>query len=186
MGVIITNDLKWRENTSLICYKVNRRFYILCKLKKQFGFTRYELLIAWTTILRPLTEYAAPLWHSGLSETDRKKIEALQKKALGIIVGIKYIDNKRYYMVNNEPLCYENALNELGLNSLEQRREILTNKFALQTIKNEKHRNIFQEKENHERNLRYKPKVKELNCNTKRYYNSTVPYMSRILNGITF
>ena len=89
-------------------------------------------------------------------------------------------------MVNNEPLCYENALNELGLNSLEQRREILTNKFALQTIKNEKHRNIFQEKENHERNLRYKPKVKELNCNTKRYYNSTVPYMSRILNGITY
>ena len=186
LGVIISNDLKWTENTSLICYKVNRRFYILCKLKKQFGFTRYELLIAWTTILRPLTEYAAPLWHSGLSETDRKKIETLQKKALGIIVGIKYIDNKRYYMVNNEPLSYENALNELGLNSLEQRREILTSKFALQTMKNEKHKNLFQEKEYHARNMRNKPRVKELNCNTKRYYNSTVPYMSRILNGIMF
>ena len=89
-------------------------------------------------------------------------------------------------MVNNEPLSYENALNELGLNSLEQRREILTSKFALQTMKNEKHKDIFQEKENHEINLRNKQRIKELNCNTKRYYNSTVPYMSRMLNGINF
>ena len=89
-------------------------------------------------------------------------------------------------MVNNEPLSYENALNELGLNSLEQRREILTSKFALQTMKNEKHKNLFQEKEYHARNLRNKPRVKELNCNTKHHYNRTVPYMSRILNGIIF
>ena len=54
------------------------------------------------------------------------------KKVLGIIVGMKYIDNKRYYMVNNEPLSYENALKELGLNSLKHRREILTSKFALE------------------------------------------------------
>ena len=53
-------------------------------------------------------------------------------------------------MVNNEPLSYDNALNEFGLNSLEHRREILTSKFALQAMKNEKHQNIFQEKENHE------------------------------------
>ena len=63
-------------------------------------------------------------------------------------------------MVNNEPLSYENALNELGLKSLEQRREILTSKFAIQTMKNDKHKDIFQEKENHERNLRNKPRVK--------------------------
>ena len=109
-----------------------------------------------------------------------------KKKVLGVIVGIKYIDNKRYHMINNEPPSYENALNELGLNSLEQRREILTNKFALQTMKNEKHKNIFQEKEKHERNLRYTQRIKELNCNTKCYYNSSLPYMSRILNGINF
>ena len=110
----------------------------------------------------------------------------MKKKSSGNNFGIKYIDNKSYYMINNEPLSYENALNELGLNSLEYRREILTSKFALQTMKNEKHQNIFQEKENHERNLRNKPRVKELNCNTKHHYNSTVPYMSRILNGIIF
>ena len=185
LGVIISNDLKWTENTSLICNKVNRKLYILTKLK-QFGFTRDELLIAWDTILRPLTEYAAPLWHSGLIETDRKRIENLQKKALGMIVGIKYIDNKRYYTVNNELLSYEKTLKKLDLISLEERRERLTCNFALQTMKNEKHKNIFQEKENHGRNLRNKPRVKELNCNTQRYFNSAVPYMSRILNGVHF
>ena len=39
-----------------------------------------------------------------------------KKKALEIIVRIKYIDNKRYYMVNNELLSHEKALNELGQN----------------------------------------------------------------------
>ena len=36
LGVILTNDLKWSENTSLICSKVNKKLYIISKLK-QFG-----------------------------------------------------------------------------------------------------------------------------------------------------
>ena len=93
LGVIITDDLKWSENTMHICDKVNRKLFILCLLK-QFGFSKDELIIAWTTIIRPITEYAAPLWHSGLTETDCKKIEKLQKKALGIILGVTYSMNR--------------------------------------------------------------------------------------------
>ena len=36
LGVIITKDLKWSENTENICSKVNRKFFILGKLNK-FG-----------------------------------------------------------------------------------------------------------------------------------------------------
>ena len=185
LGIIISKDLKWKENTALICNKVNRQFYMLYKLK-QFGYTEDDLLIAWTTIIRPLTEYATPLWHSGLSETDKRKIESLQKRALAIIFGIQYIDNNRYYMINKETSPYTEALQKLQLPSLQERREILTGKFALQTMKNEKHSDIFQEKQEQEINLRNKLKVKEMHCNTSRYYNSAVPYMSRILNGIKF
>ena len=185
LGVVLTIDLKWTENTSLICDKVNRKYYILSTLKK-FGFTRSELLIAWKTILRPLTEYAAPLWHSGLTDADCKRLESLKKKALGMIFGIKFKDNKIYYTINNELLNYEQALKVLGLTSLEERREILTSKFALQTMNNERHRNIFQMKEDHGLNLRKKQKVKQLDWNTKRYFNSAVHYMSRILNNIPF
>ena len=60
LGLILTNDLRWRENTSEIIKKVNTRFYQLCNLKK-FGATADILLITWKTLLRPLTEYAAPV-----------------------------------------------------------------------------------------------------------------------------
>ena len=34
---------------------------------KKFGLKTHELLVIWKTILRPLTEYAVPLWHPGLT-----------------------------------------------------------------------------------------------------------------------
>ena len=75
-----------------------------------FWTTKEELILAWTSILRPITEYAVPLWHSGLSEGDSFKIELLQKKALCIILGTLYIDNRRYYKFNGEHLSYHDAL----------------------------------------------------------------------------
>ena len=79
MGAIITNDLKWTENTQEICSKVNRKLYIISKLK-QYGLHIKELITVWVSVLRPISEYAAPLWHSGLTEKDTSKLEMLQKK----------------------------------------------------------------------------------------------------------
>ena len=45
LGIILTDDLSWRENTANICQKVNRKFYLLWKLK-QFGLKQEELLTA--------------------------------------------------------------------------------------------------------------------------------------------
>ena len=60
LGVMISDELKWNENTSFICDKVNKRYYVLHRLK-DFVFTKEELIIAWKTSLRPLAEYATPL-----------------------------------------------------------------------------------------------------------------------------
>ena len=182
LGVIITDDLKWSENTMHICDKVNRKLFILCLLK-QFGFSKDELIIAWTTIIRPITEYAAPLWHSGLTETDCKKIEKLQKKALGIILGVTYIENKRYYKFNNQVLSYGSVIEKLGLISLSERREILTNSFALKTFKQGIHKEMFQEKVN-VISTRNPSVVVERQYNSDRHYKSAIPYMLRILNGV--
>ena len=46
LGVIITDDLQWKENNTNICQKVNRKFFLLWKLK-QFGLKQKELLTAW-------------------------------------------------------------------------------------------------------------------------------------------
>merc|ERR1712055_1233532 len=80
LGVTISDDIRWKENTALICKKVNKKFYILWDLGK--GHRKTELLLStWKVLLRPITEYAAPLWPSGLSESDITKLESLQKKS---------------------------------------------------------------------------------------------------------
>ena len=183
LGVVITDDLRWRENTALICKKVNKKFYILCKLK-QFGFNQEELLTAWTVLLRPIAEYAVPLWHSGLLESDTYNLERLQKKAIGLLLGTIYLEHRRYYKVNGQAVSYEAALKHLELPTLAERRESLTSKFGVETFKNERHKGFFEEKLNVRPNSRYKPEIQEQTCNTERYKNSTIPYLSKILNNV--
>ena len=183
LGVYLTNDLKWTANTKNICSKVNQRLYLINKLKS-YGLQKEELITAWISILRPVTEYAVPLWHSGLSEGDSYKIEFLQKKALCIILGTVYVDHRRYYKLNNDLLSYENALQKLGLTTLNERRVVLTNKFALETARNEKHNDIFLKKHNNRIATRKMFTLEEPYCRTERYFRSAVPYMTRTLNGV--
>ena len=183
LGIIISDDLSWSKNTENICKKVNRKYFYLCKLK-QFGFTEDEMLTAWKVMLRPITEYATPLWQSGLTKSERNKLENLQKKALGLIFGIKYIDYKRHYRVNGDFKDYESCLNYLEMNTLEKRREILTCKFAINTAISERHKGFFEMKTPKKYDTRTAFRFKEKFCKTKRYSQSAIPYMSKILNNV--
>ena len=184
LGVIISNDLKWSENTESICSKVSRKLFMLGKLKK-FGLKTEELVIAWKTMLRPLTEYAAPLWHSGLTDADDKAIEDLQKKALAIILRVVFVENRKLYKLNNKIIRYEEVLEKLGLETLSDRREILTGKFALQLVQSERHKDMIETKVK-TYNTRSNNRFVELNCNSKRSFMSAVPYMTRLLNGVRY
>ena len=183
LGVHITEDLKWSKNTNNICSKVNQKLYIINKLK-DFGLQKEELITAWRSILRPITEYAVPLWHPGLTEYDSERIEMLQKRALAIILGTVYIDNRRLYKIENGEMNYHDALQKIGLTTLRNRREVLTNKFALDTLKNNRHSDMFQKKEYHYITTRNRLVIEEPHCNTDRYFNSAIPYMSRLINGV--
>ena len=70
-----------------------------------------------------------------------------KKKALCIILGTVYIDNRRHYKFNGEHLSYHDALKKLSLITLNERRVALTNKFAIETARNEKHNDIFIKKQ---------------------------------------
>ena len=183
LGAILTDDLKWAENTLNICSKVNKKLYQI-RMMKQYGLQRAELVTAWRSMLRPITEYAVPLWHSGLTECDSSKIEMLQKKALGTILGTVYVDNKRYYKLENEHVTYLDALQTIGLTTLKKRREVLTSKFALETARNESQNDMFLKKQNNQITTRNRFTLEEPHCKTARYYRSAIPYMSRILNGV--
>ena len=117
-----------------------------------------------------------------MSKSDINKLESLQKKAVGMILGTVYLDHKRYYKVKGHPVSYETALNHLDLLTLAERRDVLTTKFAIQTFRNERHKDFFELKTNVRHCSRSKPTIQEHTCNTKRLKNSSIPVMSSIIN----
>ena len=183
LGVYLTSDLKWTENTTNICSKVNQKLYLINKLK-HYGLQKEELITAWTSILRPIAEYAVPLWHSGLTEFDSYKIEMLQKRVLATILGTSYVDFRKHYKVEDKLVTYEDAVQLIGLTTLKHRREVLTNKFALDTVRSQKHSELFVKNLNNYMATRNRLFLNEPKCQTDRYAKSAVPYMTRLLNGV--
>ena len=83
LGVIIRDDLKWDGQVENI--KANQKFFMLRKLKKA-GFSSQELVTIYKGYMRPVLEYAAPLWHPGLT---KKQVDlAWWRASRNVSVGI--------------------------------------------------------------------------------------------------
>ncbi|KAI8498013.1 hypothetical protein Bbelb_239570 [Branchiostoma belcheri] len=116
LGVILQADLKWNSHVDSVCTKANQRLYFLRKLK-HFHPASDNLLTVYTSYIRPILEYAAPVWHSGLPNKLSDRIEKVQRRALRVILGAEYTS-------------YAAACSHLGLPTLSSRRTTLTETFA--------------------------------------------------------
>ena len=112
------------------------------------------------------------MFHCGLTKDQSRDIEMVQKKALAIILGASY---------NN----YESALNELHLERLDTRRTELSYNFTVKCTMSTKHCSMFPKNINLRDNSRCTKPYKEYTCKSSRYYNSPIPYLSRLLNART-
>ena len=70
------------------------------------------------------------VWHNSLTEENSQDLERVQKAAVKIMLGEKYID-------------YENGLMQVDLDKLSERREHLSLKFAKNCINNEKKQRTY-------------------------------------------
>ena len=122
------------------------------------------ILDTYTKEIRSILELAVPVWHSGLTAKQTRDIERVQKTALMIILGTNYCN-------------YEVACILMGVEPLASRRETLCLRFAEKDVK--KDNSLFNKCEVNTRN---KNPVIEPKCNTKRFRNSSIPYLSRLLN----
>jgi hypothetical protein len=86
LGVTITNDLSWNEHVSTICAKAGRHLHLLTLLKRS-SVTCADLLQYYKSAIRPVSEYAAPVWQSSLTLEQRRRLEDIQRRALRIISG---------------------------------------------------------------------------------------------------
>ena len=67
LGLVLTNDLKWEENTELLVKKANSRIHVL---RKCSNFTKdiEELKNIYILIIRSILEQSCTVWHSSLTE----------------------------------------------------------------------------------------------------------------------
>ena len=122
------------------------------------------------TYIRSIVEQSAVVWHSSLSRKNRKDLERVQKVAVRIIMGKGYKN-------------YNESLQDLKLNTLEKRREILCLRFAKNCLKYEKVKSLFPIKKRiHKMEKRNIRKFETKQINSKRYEKSALPYMIELLN----
>ena len=77
---------------------------------------------------------------------------------------------------------YENACLLLDLETLEVRRDTLCLNFALKCLKNDNHAKMFIKNTPNDHNVRNPETFFEPTCSTKRYQDTPIPYLTRILN----
>ena len=116
LGVHISNDLRWDSHIDAICSRANSRLYFLKQLKRA-GLTADDLICFYTTVIRPVLEYACVVWHHGLTKALTERLESLQKRAIHIIHPVTW------------GMPYSNALLYSDLQSLFDRRHDLGKKF---------------------------------------------------------
>ena len=169
LGTVITEKLTWDRNTEEITKKAYKRMQLL-HVAANFTASKKDLKDIYFTFIRSVLEQSAAVWHSSLTNKNRSDLERVQKGAIRVIMGKHYTS-------------YKNSLKVLNIDSLEKRREILCLKFAKKCTLNEKLKNLFPlNKNDHKMKLRKQKKYKILKANTKRYKQSALPYMRRLLN----
>ena len=110
------------------------------------------------------------MWHSSLNQENSQDLERVQKSALKVICGEKY-------------LGYKKSLDKLQLQTLYDRRDTLCLNFAKGCTKNPKFSDMFpKNNKNHPMELRNPEQYQVIHANTERFRNSAIIHMQHLLN----
>ena len=81
LGVTISNNLTWSKHVDNIVSKAGKRVYMLYQLKSA-GISQNDLVKIYVSIIRPVLEYACPVWSTSLPKYLSDAIEMIQKRVL--------------------------------------------------------------------------------------------------------
>ena len=171
LGIYIQSDLKWDKHMNEVVKRANGKLYML-RLLKSHGLPRCDLLTIFQSYVRPVLEYAAPVWHGGITRNQNDKLERIQKRALRIIFGDQYT-------------TYDETLQLISLSTLEERRKTLCTTFIKKTMDTtSQFEQFIPAWPANRRTLRSTTKVPELKYKTNQMKNSPLPYLIRLFNSV--
>jgi len=116
LGVHIDSTLSWPTHIEHIVKKATTRLYFLKQLKRA-GLPNSHLLHFYITVIRPVLEYCAPVWHYTLMKAQSESLEAVQKCAVHITHNL------------TRGMPYSSMLLHANLDSLAARTEDLSWRF---------------------------------------------------------
>ena len=159
VGVTIAPSLSWEHHVESVISKANSRRYFLVVLRRA-GVMPAHLVHFYITFIRPILEYAAPVWHPGLTQRQSHQLETVQRLALRSIYPA---------------LPYRLALLTTGLPRLADRRRQLCHDFANSAIESPDFRHWFpgRRRDCHGRELRNSDSL-SIPRSTTRFRNSPI------------
>ena len=161
LGLTVSDDLKWNEHDQQITKKARKRLYCLTQLKRANVGTK-ELLQFYITCIRPITEYACPVFPNQLTNYLSDDLEAIQRRALKIIFP---------------RTTYDEALSRTGFQTLYARRQELTERLFRDIESNNEHKlhNLLPPLVEIDTTLKNKSKY-IVTFKTERFRNSFITY----------
>jgi len=78
LGVWVSANLTWNKHVDQIISKATSRLYFLKQLRKASA-PPEDMLLFYTSVIRSVLEYAAPVWHSSLTAEQKDSLESVQK-----------------------------------------------------------------------------------------------------------
>ena len=132
------------------------------------GLDKADLLKVYRSIMLPVHDYCSCVYNSSLTQQQASALERLQAQALKAIYGYEH--------------SYRALLEMTGLQTLQQRRNARSDKFASKCLASSRFRRWF-EPSDAPRSTRHTLRYKESHARTKRLYNSPLFFMRRRLNG---
>ena len=167
VGLTINSNLTWQDHVDHIVTQASKRLFMLFRARS-FGATQEQLVQLYCQRIRPVLEYACPVWHPALTAAQRTALERVQKRVCRIILG-------GYYN------SYSATLTTFGLPSLEKRRDQLTLSFG-EKLKENDHLHILPQRAPSRYRTRHSARLPPVRCRTERYKKSTIPHVVRLFN----
>jgi hypothetical protein len=161
LGVTISSDLTWNNHVDNIVSKASKRLYMLYQLKRA-GIEQTDLVKIYVSVVRPVLEYACPVWSTNIPLYLSDRIEMVQKRAMkAIYPGMTYVD----------------ILNLVGIAPLSVRRtNICTKYFNDMKKNNHKLHHLLPDQRYVQYDLRSHFQYPLVKCRTSRYKNSFIPW----------
>ena len=170
LGVVIQYNLKWDQQIDSMVAIANTRKYFITILKRS-GVQLGDLVRCCCTFVRHLLEYAAPVWHPGLTIQQSDVLEQVQRQVLRVLLPDS---------------SYSEARHISGLPTLSERCTKLYLNFASGLAESTDFSNWLPPRRGkcHHHNLHNNKKLSTMPTKSGRFSSSPIMFFNKLLNNV--